>query len=108
MKAIARLLVRGGGRKDGIIIGVAMKGSRNVLKPATIYELREVLGEIVLVEAGPAYCDDKPRSPGYGVDLSRLVEEQHFYLTKEEHRRAVEDDREGRLTPAARKRWERK
>jgi len=84
LRRIARLLVRGADKKDGIIIGVAFKGSRDVLKSGTIYELREVLGEIMLVEAGPALCDGTPKSPGYGVDLSRLVEENMFYLTKAE------------------------
>lgn len=84
IRTLARLFVRGCDKKDGIIIGVAMKGSRDVLKPETIYELREVLGTIQLIEIGPALCENKPRAPGYGVELSRLVEENMFYLTKAE------------------------
>jgi hypothetical protein len=61
-----------------------------VLKAATIYEIREVMGELMIVKVGPAHCVNKPREPGYGVDLSRLVEEQPFYLTRDEYKDIME------------------
>jgi hypothetical protein len=86
LRRIARLLVRGADKKDGIIIGVAFKGSRDVLKSGTIYELREVLGGDNAGGGRPGPVRRYPEVSRIWVDLSRLVEENMFYLTKAEWR----------------------
>jgi hypothetical protein len=42
------------GEGDGIFIGVTFKNAPKVFKPNTVYELREIMGEIDLKEVGPA------------------------------------------------------
>lgn len=58
MKMVARFVTRPTG-KDGkgppdLILGAAFKGAESHLNAGKIYEIREILGELVIAEVGPA------------------------------------------------------
>lgn len=53
MKTEARLVVRGCSENDGLIVGVRIRGS-SLLHPGRVYEIREVMGDAVLVDVGPS------------------------------------------------------
>lgn len=58
MKVIARFVTRPTG-KDGkgppdLILGAAFKGAESHIKAGKIYEIRELLDELIVVEVGPA------------------------------------------------------
>ncbi len=59
MKTLARLVTRSGEQnsKVDLVLGMAMK-SENTLKPNTIYEIREVMGELMVVEIGESAIGD--------------------------------------------------
>ena len=86
MRPLARLLPRASDEKDGFILCVGFKGSRDFLKKGHVYELREILGEILLVDVG---------KQGSGLDWNRdvngiLHEQMPFcLLTKDEYKEQV-------------------
>jgi hypothetical protein len=86
-RSLARLWVRGGGPKDGVILGVTFKGTRNVLKANHVYELREVMGEVILKDLGPSWLGNKPKDPAYGRTIGDVfdISGKYFGLTKEEY-----------------------
>lgn len=108
MKKIARLVVRGADENDGLILGVGVRGSiteNGPLKPGTVYEIEEILGELVLKEVGPSAVkndsreyDKKPElhHPGvcWGNDVGLLLgcaEENPFlYSTEQEYHNRIE------------------
>ena len=65
MRTLARLATRGSG-PDGkdtvdLILGVGMKD--NTLKPDTIYEIREIMDDLVLIEIGPSAARSETHTP---------------------------------------------
>jgi hypothetical protein len=50
MKAVGRFIFRGCDDKDGLIIGASFR-SHN-FKPNTVYEIRDVVGELMVCEVG--------------------------------------------------------
>jgi len=54
MKTVARILTRLQGEGDGLFVGALFKGGTEFFKPNTIYEIRECLGELRIVEVGQA------------------------------------------------------
>jgi hypothetical protein len=61
MKPIARMVFRGDGPEDGLLMATTIKG-HNFFKPNTVYELDEILGVIQLREIGPSMISQ----PGEG------------------------------------------
>lgn len=53
-KTVARIVTRFQGEGDGLFLGALMRGGRDHLKPNTIYEIRDVMGVLTIVEAGRA------------------------------------------------------
>jgi hypothetical protein len=69
MKTVARFVTRNSGDdKDGLILGVRMNDS--TLKPGTVYEIQELIGELMVVEVGPSGV--KPTIPDYLGGLYHL------------------------------------
>lgn len=54
MKTVARILTRLQGEGDGLFLGALFKGGSAYFKPNTIYEIRDVLGVLTIVEVGRA------------------------------------------------------
>lgn len=108
MKTVARILTRlqgeGDGNEDGLFIGVLFKGGLDYFKPNTIYEIKETLGALTVVEvgratgAGPNNCSsrnldyskvqfhwssDIGHVIGHGAGIF-LTEKEHIALKKEQ------------------------
>ena len=94
MKTEARLIVRVCDSSDGLIIGVKTNGG-NLLNPGHVYEVREILGELILVDIGPAAIkatkpeyDGKPYSLsvcwGNGIDMVLDCCGKELFLTEKE------------------------
>jgi hypothetical protein len=86
IKPIARLVYRGSEKDDGIIIGVLFKG-HNFFKPNTVYELREVMGEVVIKEVGKSWLGAKGRRNEWGRTFGDIVEihGHKAFLSKKEY-----------------------
>lgn len=57
MRTVARIATRHVDHQPGqtdLFLGVMMKQASDVLKPDWVYELKEVLGELILVPVGPS------------------------------------------------------
>ena len=50
MKAVGRFIFRGCDDKDGLIIGASFRS--HDFKPNTVYEIRDVVGELMVCEVG--------------------------------------------------------
>lgn len=86
MKAVARIITRMTSEKDGLFIGVTLKGNNVFFKPNSVYEVREVLGEPVLIRVGDANVNWKRT-------LNDIVDENpHAFLTKEEYEAECKKD----------------
>lgn len=85
IKPIARLVFRGSDKKDGLILGVSLKGHK-FFKPNTVYELREVLGEITIKEVGKSWLGANGRKE-WARTIGDIVEihGRKTYLTREEY-----------------------
>jgi hypothetical protein len=96
LKTIARLSTRpvtddsfkDTGKVD-LIIGTAFKGE-NILKPNRIYEIQEVLGELVIVDIGSSGMTGTGVQL-WGKDIGTLVEchQTELYCTQEEIQRCT-------------------
>lgn len=90
-KPIARLVFRGSGKNDGLILGVSIKG-HNFFKPNTVYELQEIMGEILIKEVGPSWLGADKNRKEWGRTIGDIVEfnKGYAYLTKKEYDKALE------------------
>lgn len=52
MKIVARFITRLQGEDDGLFIGSLFKNGKDLFKPNTVYEIRDVLGTLTIVEVG--------------------------------------------------------
>ena len=91
---LARLWVRGADPKDGAILGITFKGTRDVFKANHIYELREAMGEVILKDLGPSWLGNKPGDLAYGRHIGDVFELSKNYLglTKEEYMEQYKKD----------------
>lgn len=92
IKSVGRFIHRGCDENDGLIIGAAFKG--NPFKPNTVYEIVDVLGELVIREVGESFIlgkNDKPPYPRYGdtwgssVDQILSAHGKYLMLTRIEY-----------------------
>lgn len=93
MQTVARFITRA--REDGsvdLILGSALK-SNTVLKPDRVYELREIMGEIFVVDVGECRVQnpsnkkgEPPRRLSWALNIGDLVDEggKTLWLTKRE------------------------
>lgn len=104
MRTVARILTRFQGEGDGLFIGVLFKGGLDYFKPNTIYEIKEILGALTIVEvgratgAGPNNCSSRnldyskvqfswSSEIGHVIDHGAgifLTEKEHIALKKEQ------------------------
>ncbi len=93
----ARLVTRDAGGNDGLVLGVRFKGAE-LLRPGRVYEIRNVMGELMIVDVGPSAV--KPLMPDYdglsyrleccwGNSAGHLLEchSKQVFLTEEEAKR---------------------
>lgn len=52
INTVARFVTRLQGEGDGLFIGSLLKSGQGVLKPNTVYEIRDVMGVLTIVEVG--------------------------------------------------------
>lgn len=52
INTVARFVTRLQGEGDGLFIGSLLKSGQGVLKPNTVYEIRDVMGALTIVEIG--------------------------------------------------------
>ena len=98
MRPIARIVIRGADENDGLIVGAALKGSRDVLKPGMVYELWEILGETVIKEIGKTCIGQTVHDPDcmygacWGQDIGHLLRCAGKYLmvTQDEYKAICE------------------
>lgn len=99
INTIARFATRGteldGTGAVDLILGAAMK-TNNVLKPNTIYEIREILGSLVVVEIGLSAAvvepntADKPNNIwACGIDMVLTCYRDRWLLTLDEWKRRL-------------------
>jgi hypothetical protein len=96
MKTVARILTRLQGEGDGLFVGALFKGGTEFFKPNTIYEIRECLGELRIVEVGQAagagpnncasgYNRDNGTQFSWAEDIGNvLAKGGRIFLTREE------------------------
>jgi hypothetical protein len=100
--AVARFVTRLQGEGDGLFIGVLMTGGLEHFKPNTIYEIREVLGTLQIVEVGQACgagsdnCVSDKMSEHmtpfhWAQDIGNIIacQGKYMFLTLEEYRDVV-------------------
>ena len=96
MKTAARFVTRLQGDGDGLFIGALM--SQGVFKPNTVYEIKEVLGELTIQEvgmacgAGPDNCVSSSLGDGktmfhWGCEIGHIIamHGSHMFLTLKEY-----------------------
>ena len=104
MKTVARFITRLQGDGDGLFVGTLMKGGVGVLKPNTVYEIREILGELAIAEigrgigAGSDNCITNSMADGknpfhWGQDIGSIIEchGSALFLTHEEYSEYVKE-----------------
>ena len=86
-RPLARFWVRGCDANDGLLVGITFKGTRDLFKANHLYELQEVMGDIILKDLGPSWLGNKPRDPAYGQTIGNVVDRSGKYLilSKEEY-----------------------
>ena len=84
MKTIMRFALRdeGTGRPDSLVLG-KMLNQTNLLKSGVVYEMRDVLGEIMITPIGKASTAENPVSYWAGDVNSNVTSGDHL-LTEEE------------------------
>lgn len=98
MKQVGRFVTRMQGEGDGLFIGTIFKQAAGKLKPNTVYEIREVMGVLQIVEvgqgigAGPDNCVSNSMSEGktpfhWGSDIGHTMDcfGKIMFLTYEEY-----------------------
>lgn len=104
MKVIARMTTRLAGEGDGMILCAAMKG-HDFFKPNTVYEMKEIFGEVVLREVGKSVIADEgetyresPISHTWGTDAGQLMAEFGgvMFLSREEYAQIKQQRKEER------------
>jgi hypothetical protein len=98
MKTIARLLTRFQGEGDGLFIGALFKAGEGVLKPNTIYEIKDIMGVLTIVEAGRATgaghencsgtkCNDNGIQFHWSTSIANVIDHgASIFLTEEEYK----------------------
>lgn len=92
MNFIGRLVTRGHKNKVDLMIGMVDK-KQTFFKPNHIYQLEEVLGEIIIKDMGPSAIQDKQGllNVGWFSDISHIVSVggNKIILTADEVRRGI-------------------
>jgi hypothetical protein len=89
--AFARFVVR---KDAGLILG---KSFGDLLKPDTVYQIEEILGELIIREIGPSEIATRAaekRYPNWNHDANTIVEDgSHLYTPTEYKMRCALDNK---------------
>ena len=93
MKTVARFVTRRASKpgtspeQTDVFIGVMAKADAHLLKPNTVYQIREIMGELMIEEVGPSVMDTGVTGFTWGKDMSALMREcgSYMYLTADEY-----------------------
>jgi hypothetical protein len=97
MKTVARFVTRLQGKGDGLFFGSLYNAGVEYFKPNTIYEIKEVLGQLIISEigqatgAGPDNCSSRylndPRVQfSWSYDIGEVISMgKNALLTETEH-----------------------
>ena len=92
-KRQARLVTRMTEDGDGAIIGVAFKG-QSFFKKGRVYEITEMLGEMIIKDIGP----QKPNiNWGHTLEDVRVFNGKYLYLTAKEYEEILDKERQKQL-----------
>jgi hypothetical protein len=72
MKTVARIVTRMQGNDDGLFLGALFKGGRDYFKPNTIYEIKDILGALTIVEVGRATGAGPDNCSSLKLDYSKV------------------------------------
>ena len=72
MKTVARIATRLQGEDDGLFLGALFKGGRAYFKPNTIYEIKDILGTLTIVEVGRATGAGPNNCSSMNLDYSKV------------------------------------
>jgi len=109
MKTVARILTRLQGDGDGLFVGVLMGGELDYFKPNTIYEIKDVLGALTIVEAGratgagPNNCSSKNLDYSktqfhWGSEIGHVIDHgKEIFLTEKEYFDLIEGQKKLRV-----------
>ncbi len=93
MNILGRFIVRPEGDGSRLMVGMMIPGN-GVIRPGVVYELREVLGEVVLKEVGEPHMDKRNWGREIGVVITGM-DGTHLMTTEEyeerERIRAMEE-----------------
>jgi hypothetical protein len=100
-KSVARFITRMQGEGDGLFIGSVFQGGKELFKPNTVYEIRDVLGTLTIVEVGEGQGTNSGsgevyNSPGvlfhWGQEIGNILDSWHKYifLTRDEYKQYVD------------------
>jgi hypothetical protein len=95
---VARFVTRMQGTDDGLFIGAMFNGADKYFKPNTVYEIKEVLGTLTIIEvgqgcgAGPDNCVTRVMSEGktpfhWAEDIGNIIacQGKTLFLTLREY-----------------------
>jgi hypothetical protein len=94
MRAIGRFIFRGCNDADGLLVGASFQG-HDFFKPNTVYEFREVLGEVSIHAIGesiirhigePATNANSMLTWGSSIDQLLSETDKELVLTREEYK----------------------
>jgi hypothetical protein len=86
--AFARFVVR---KDKGLILG---KSFGDLLKPDTVYQIDEILDELVIREIGPSAIATEGHRPNWNHDANTIVEDgSHLYTPAEYKMRCALDNK---------------
>lgn len=95
MKPVARFAVREGDGK--LILGVNLVGHGSPLKPGVVYQVEDVLGELVIREIGPCAIGptintpDKSHDSCWGHKAGMIIAYGYHLMTEGEYHWLCED-----------------
>ena len=95
--SVGRFVTRLQGEGDGLFVGSLFKSGKGLLKPNTVYEIRDVMGTLTIVEigqgqgAGPDNCISSSMADGetlfhWGQDIGYILADAGaaLFLTADE------------------------
>lgn len=92
VKPVARFINRGTGEGDGLLIGAAFQN--NPFKPNTIYEIVDVLGELIIREVGQSIVAgnnethrESPVQLTWGSSIEHVLNDagKYLFLSRQEY-----------------------
>lgn len=86
IKPIARLVRPDRDKNDGLVMMALLSGGNTLLKKGYVYQLDEVMGELVLQEVGPSHVPKKGPLISWNWDISEIQAhlKKTLFLSKRE------------------------